>query len=89
MLNIQKTTYSFCETICYDNRNCKKCTKAHNPIPPIGPDGAFLTIVMLTEVTMTTVRTVSAWLAGQVLIVFPRTSPVFIPADGTLAPIQI
>ena len=45
-------------------------------------------------VTMTTVRTVSAWLAGQVLIVLPsyimpRTLPVFIPAAGTLAPIQI
>ena len=39
-------------------------------------------------------RTVSAWLAGQVLIVLPsyiipRTLPVFIPAAGTLAPIQI
>ena len=37
---------------------------------------------------------VSAWLAGQVLIVLPsyimpRTLPVFIPAAGTLAPIQI
>ena len=45
-------------------------------------------------VTMTTVRTVSAWLDGQVLIVLPsyimpRTLPVFIPAAGTLAPIQI
>ena len=45
-------------------------------------------------VTTTTVRTVSAWLAGQVLIVLPfyimpRTLPVFIPAAGTLAPIQI
>ena len=35
-----------------------------------------------------------AWLAGQVLIVLPsyimpRTLPVFIPAAGTLAPIQI
>ena len=40
---------------------------------------------MLTGVTMTTVRMVSAWLAGQVLIVLssyimPRTLPVFIPA---------
>ena len=55
---------------------------------------AILTIVMLTGVTMTTVRTVSAWLTGQVLIVLPscimpRTLPVFIPAAGTLAPIQI
>ena len=46
------------------------------------------------QVTMTTVRTVSAWLVGQVLIVLPcsimpRTLPVFIPAAGTLAPIQI
>ena len=54
----------------------------------------ILTVVMLTGVTTTTVRTVSAWLAGQVLIVFPsyimpRTLPVFIPAAGTLAPIQI
>ena len=45
-------------------------------------------------VTMITVRTVSAWLAGQVLIVLPsyimpRTLPVFIPAAGTLAPIRI
>ena len=55
---------------------------------------AVLTVVMLTGVTTTTVRTVSAWLAGQVLIVLPcyimpRTLPVFIPAAGTLAPIQI
>ena len=55
---------------------------------------AILTVVMLTGVTMTIVRTVSAWLAGQVLIVLlsyimPRTVPVFIPAAGTLAPIQI
>ena len=45
-------------------------------------------------VTMTTVRTVSAWLAGQELIVLPsyimpRTLLIFIPAAGTLAPIQI
>ena len=45
-------------------------------------------------VTMTTVRTVSAWLAGQVSIVLssyimPRTLPVFIPAAGTLVPIRI
>ena len=44
-------------------------------------------------VTMTTVRTVNVWLTGQVLIVLPsyimpRTLPVFIPAAGTLAPIQ-
>ena len=55
---------------------------------------AILTVVMLTGVTMITVRTVSAWLAGQVLIVLPsyimpRTLPVFIPAAETLAPIQI
>ena len=55
---------------------------------------AILIVVMLTGVTTTTVRTVSAWLAGQVLIVLhsyimPRTLPVFIPAAGTLAPIQI
>ena len=55
---------------------------------------AILTVVMLTGVMTTTVRTVSAWLDGQVLIVFPcyimpRTLPVFIPAAGTLAPIQI
>ena len=55
---------------------------------------AILTVVMLTGVTMTTVRTVSAWLDGQVLIVLPcyimpRTLPVFIPAAGTLVPIQI
>ena len=55
---------------------------------------AILTVVMLTEVTMTTVRTVSAWLAGQVSIVLPsyimsKTPPVFIPAAGTLARIQI
>ena len=54
---------------------------------------AILTVVMLTGVMMTTVRTVSAWLAGQELIVLPcyimpRTLPVFIPAAGTLAPIQ-
>ena len=44
-------------------------------------------------VTMTTVRTVSVWLTGQVLIVLPsyimpRTLPVFIPATGTLAQVQ-
>ena len=55
---------------------------------------AILTVVMLTGVTMKTVRTVSAWLAGQVLIVLPsyimpKTLPVFIPAAGTLTPIQI
>ena len=55
---------------------------------------AILTVVMLTGVTMTTVQMVSAWLAGQVLIVLPsyimpRTLLVFIPAAGTLAPIQI
>ena len=55
---------------------------------------AILTVAMLTGVMMTTVRTVSAWLAGQVLIVLPcyimpRTLPVFIPAAGTLAPIRI
>ena len=48
----------------------------------------------VTWVTTTTVRTVSAWLAGQVLIVLPsyimpRTLPVFIPAAEKLAPIQI
>ena len=48
----------------------------------------ILTDVMLTGVTTTTVQTVSAWLAGQVLIVLPsyimpRTLPVFIPATGT------
>ena len=46
-----------------------------------------------TGATTTTVRTVSAWLAGQVLTVLPsyimpRTLPVFIPVAGTLAPIQ-
>ena len=55
---------------------------------------AILIVVMLTGVTTTTVRTVSAWLDGQVLIVLPsyimpRTLPVFIPAAGTLAPIRI
>ena len=55
---------------------------------------AILTVVMLTGVTTTTVRTVTAWMAGQVLIVLPsyiipRTLPVFIPAAGTLTPIQI
>ena len=32
---------------------------------------AILTVIMLIGVTMTTVRTVSSWLAGQVLIVLP------------------
>ena len=55
---------------------------------------AILTVVMLTGVTMITVRTVSVCLAGQVLIVLPsyimpRTLPVFNPAAGTLTPIQI
>ena len=54
----------------------------------------YATVVMLTGATTTTVRTLSAWLTGQVLIVLPsyimpRTLPVFIPAAGTLAPIQI
>ena len=55
---------------------------------------AILTVVLLIGVTMITVWTVSAWLTGQVLIVLPsytmpRTLLVFIPAAGTLAPIQI
>ena len=55
---------------------------------------AILTVVMLTGITMTTVRMVSAWLDGQVLIILPsyimpRMLPVFIPAAGTLPPIQI
>ena len=55
---------------------------------------AILTVVMFIGVTMITVRTVSAWLAGEVLIVVPsyktpRTLPVFTPAAETLAPIQI
>ena len=55
---------------------------------------AILTVVMLTGFTTTTSRTVSAWLAMQVLIVLPsyimpRTLPVFIPASGTMAPIWI
>ena len=50
--------------------------------------------VMLTGVMTTIVRTVSAWLVGQVLIVLPcyimpRMLTVFIPAAGTLAPINI
>ena len=50
----------------------------------------ILTVVMLIGVMTTTVRTVSAWLAGQVLIVLlyyimPRTLPVFILAAGTLS----
>ena len=49
---------------------------------------------MLTSVTTTTVRTVNAWLAGQVLIllpsyIIPRTLPVFIPAAGTLASMPV
>ena len=44
--------------------------------------------------TTITIQTVSAWLAGQVLIVLPsyimpRMLPVFILAGGTLAPIWI
>ena len=55
---------------------------------------AILTVVMLTGVMTITVRTVSAWLDGQVSIVLPsyimpRTLPVFIPAARTLAPIRI
>ena len=65
---------------------------------PVYPHSVFmlaiLTVIMLTGVTMTTVRTVSAWLAGQLFIVLPsyimpRTLPVSIPAAETLAPIQI
>ena len=63
------------------------------PHPCLSVTLAILTVVMLTGVMMTTVRMVSAWLAGQVLIVLPsyimpKTLPVFIPAAGTLAPIQ-
>ena len=55
---------------------------------------AISTVVMLIGVTVITVRTVSAWLAGLALIILPfytmpRTPPVFTPATGTLAPIQI
>ena len=64
------------------------------PHPCLSVTLAILTVVMLTGVMTTTVRMVSAWLAGQVLIVLPsyimpKTLPVFIPAAGTLAPIQI
>ena len=60
------------------------------PIPRNGSGKTTTT----TTTTMTPVRKVSAWLAGQVLIVLPsyimtRTLPVFIPAAVTLAPIQI
>ena len=46
---------------------------------------AILTVVILTGITIITVRTVSAWLFGKVLIVLPpyimpRTLPVFIPS---------
>ena len=55
---------------------------------------AILTVVMLIGFTIITVQTVTAWMAGQVLIVLPsytmpRTLPVFTLAAGTLAPIQI
>ena len=54
----------------------------------------ILTVVTLIGVTTKTVRTVSAWLVGQVLIILPSyirpwTLTVFIPAAGTLAPIRI
>ena len=63
----------------------------HHPVCTL----VILTVAMLTGATMTTVRTVSAWLAGQIFLIvlpsyiMPRTLPVFIPAAGTLAPIQI
>ena len=73
-------------------RDCKPWISQCFPIPVFTL--AILTVVMLTGVTTTTVRTVSAWLAGQVLIVLPfyimsRTLPVFTLAAGTLALIQI
>ena len=59
---------------------------------PLSIRWRFFAVVMLTGVTMTTVWTLSAWLAGQVLIVLPsyimsRTLPLFTPAVGTLASI--
>ena len=55
---------------------------------------AILIVVMLTGITMITVRMESAWLGGQVLNVLPsyimlRIPLVFTPASGVLAPIRI
>ena len=52
---------------------------------------AILTVAILIGVMITTYRMVSAWLAGQILIILPsytmsRTPPVFTPAAGMLAP---
>ena len=93
------------EWLCVDVDGCK-IVNVYKPPPtrlrtldlPVFPHPCLyagdFNCHMLTGVTTTTVRTVSAWLAGQVLIVLPsyimpRTLPVFIPAAGTLAPIQI
>ena len=56
---------------------------------------AILTVVMLIEVTMIIVRTVSAWLAGWATINFlallynAKDAASFHYTAGTLAPIQI
>ena len=55
---------------------------------------AISTVVTFIEVAVITVRTVSAWLAGQVLIILPsytipKMPSAFTPAAITLAPIQI
>ena len=93
------------EWLCVDVDNYK-IVNVYKPPPtrlrtldlPVFPHPVFtlaiLTVVMLIGVTMTTVRMVSAWLAGQALIVLPsyimpKTLPVIISAAGTLAPIQI
>ena len=91
--------------LCVDV-NAYKIVNVYKPPPtrlrsldlPVFPHPVFmleiLTVVMLNWVTMITVRSVSAWLAGQVLIVLPsyimpRTLPVFTPAAGTLASTRI
>ena len=57
------------EWLCVD-ADGYKLVNVYKP-PPTRLRTLDLTLVMLTGVTMTTVRTVSAWLAGQVLIVLP------------------
>ena len=81
------------EWLCVDVDGYK-IVKVYKPPPtrlrtldlPVFPHlclfAAILTVVMLTGVTMTTIRTVSAWLAGQVLIVLPSyIMPIFRPLE--------
>ena len=72
-----------------ENNQCLQAFTNTTGIPrsPIVSMPAISTVATLIGVTITTARTVSVCLTGQVLpsYTFPRTPPVFTPAVGTLA----